>query len=141
MARVLYCSVDPSDIIPVDVPQRWDLGYLGTYSAGPAARAGAPAAGTRTPLAGGSLRGRGTDVSRKHRLAAQCGARRSISPPNLHRDFYSAQRFTLNITRVDMIAAGYSPSVRLFEAGACGVPIISDWWSGLDTLFEPGRRS
>jgi spore maturation protein CgeB len=39
-----------------------------------------------------------------------------------------------------MIAAGYSPSVRLFEAAACGVPIISDWWTGLDELFEPGRE-
>jgi spore maturation protein CgeB len=39
-----------------------------------------------------------------------------------------------------MIRAGYSPSVRLFEAAACGVPIISDWWDGLDTLLEPERE-
>ena len=39
-----------------------------------------------------------------------------------------------------MIAAGFSPSVRLFEAAACGAPIISDRWAGLDTLFEPGRE-
>src|SRR5687767_43916 len=50
------------------------------------------------------------------------------------------QAFTLNITRADMIKAGYSPSVRLFEAAACGVPIISDWWEGLDTIFTPGRE-
>ena len=37
-----------------------------------------------------------------------------------------------------MIRAGYSPSVRLFEAAPCGTPIISDWWPGLDTLFRPG---
>ena len=36
-----------------------------------------------------------------------------------------------------MIRAGWSPSVRLFEAAACGVPIISDWWDGLSSLFEP----
>ena len=64
--------------------------------------------------------------------------RRVHLPPAEHRAFYNAQRFTLNITRADMIRAGYSPSVRLFEAAACGVPIISDWWDGLDTLFEPG---
>ena len=52
----------------------------------------------------------------------------------------ASQRFTLNITRADMIRAGYSPSVRLFEAAACGVPIISDWWDGLDTLFTPGKE-
>ncbi|HEX8913659.1 MAG TPA: glycosyltransferase, partial [Humisphaera sp.] len=54
------------------------------------------------------------------------------------RAFYNEQRFTLNITRADMIRAGWSPSVRLFEAAACGVPIVSDWWDGLDALFTPG---
>jgi spore maturation protein CgeB len=39
-----------------------------------------------------------------------------------------------------MIAAGYAPSVRLFEAAACGVPIISDWWEGLDSFFTPGEE-
>jgi spore maturation protein CgeB len=58
--------------------------------------------------------------------------------PSGHRRFYNSQRFTLNITRRDMIAAGYSPSVRLFEAAACGTPIISDYWSGLETLFDIG---
>jgi spore maturation protein CgeB len=51
--------------------------------------------------------------------------------------FYNAQRWTLNITRADMVAAGYSPSVRLFEASACGTPIISDPWPGLATIFRP----
>jgi spore maturation protein CgeB len=59
--------------------------------------------------------------------------------PDLHPAFYASQRFTLNLTRAAMKSAGYSPSVRLFEAGACGVPMISDWWDGLDSLFEPGR--
>src|SRR3546814_3117943 len=36
-----------------------------------------------------------------------------------------------------MIAAGWSPSVRLFEAGACATAVISDDWEGLDTLFRP----
>jgi spore maturation protein CgeB len=60
--------------------------------------------------------------------------------PREHPAFYGAQRFTLNITREAMKRAGYSPSVRLFEAGACGAPIISDWWTGLDTLLEPGNE-
>jgi len=42
----------------------------------------------------------------------------------------------MNITRDDMIKAGYSPSVRLFEAAACNTPIISDYWDGLDSIFE-----
>jgi spore maturation protein CgeB len=39
-----------------------------------------------------------------------------------------------------MVRAGYSPSVRLFEAAACGTPIISDNWPGLDEFFTPGEE-
>ena len=60
--------------------------------------------------------------------------------PREHRGFYNAQRFTLNITRADMIGAGYSPSVRLFEAAACATPLISDYWEGLDTFFKIGEE-
>ncbi len=59
--------------------------------------------------------------------------------PHEHPAFYAASRFALNVTRADMIRAGYSPSVRLFEAAACGTPIISDTWDGIETLLEPGR--
>lgn len=61
-------------------------------------------------------------------------------PPVEHRAFYCRQCFTLNVTRADMIRAGYSPSVRLFEAAACGVPIISDYWDGLDSFFRIGQE-
>jgi spore maturation protein CgeB len=53
--------------------------------------------------------------------------------------FYASQAWTLNVTRSDMRQRGHSPSVRLFEAGACGTPIISDPWPGLDTLFLAGH--
>jgi spore maturation protein CgeB len=46
----------------------------------------------------------------------------------------------LNVTRTQMREAGYSPSIRLFEAAACGTPIISDSWAGLDSLFTPGEE-
>jgi spore maturation protein CgeB len=62
-----------------------------------------------------------------------------LAPPE-HRNFYNSQGFTLNVTRADMIAAGYSPSVRLFEAAACATPVISDDWAGLETFFEPGKE-
>ena len=61
-------------------------------------------------------------------------------PPAEHPAFYAASRFTLNVTRADMVCAGYSPSVRLFEAAACGTPIVSDVWDGLGALFRPGRE-
>jgi spore maturation protein CgeB len=67
-------------------------------------------------------------------------ARTEHLTPSQHRRFYNSQRLTLNITRADMIANGYSPSVRLFEAAACGVPILSDEWRGLENFFIPGRE-
>ena len=39
-----------------------------------------------------------------------------------------------------MVGAGWSPSVRLFEAAAIGTPIISDAWPGLKAFFEPGEE-
>jgi spore maturation protein CgeB len=62
-----------------------------------------------------------------------------ISPPE-HPAFYSSSRFTLNLTRKEMVAAGYSPSVRLFEASACGAAILSDSWPGLEEFLTPGEE-
>jgi spore maturation protein CgeB len=39
-----------------------------------------------------------------------------------------------------MVLAGYSPSVRLFEAAACAAAMASDNWPGLETFFAPGRE-
>jgi spore maturation protein CgeB len=57
--------------------------------------------------------------------------------PKFHPPFYCSSRFTLNLTRKEMVEAGHSPSVRLFEAAGCGAAIISDWWAGLETFFVP----
>jgi spore maturation protein CgeB len=61
-------------------------------------------------------------------------------PPSLHAAFFCSSRATLNITRRSMAEYGYCPSGRLFEAAACGAPIISDWWEGLETFFAPGTE-
>lgn len=139
MARVLYCSVDPSQYYPERREHRWDLGYLGTYSADrqpvlerlllePARRLPAGSFAVAGPMYPAGIRWP-ENVERITHLA-----------PARHRRFYASQRFTLNVTRAGMVAAGYSPSVRLFEAGACGVPIITDRWDGIETLFHPGRE-
>ena len=60
--------------------------------------------------------------------------------PRWHASFYSSSLLTLNVTRRDMVLAGYSPSVRLFEAAACGATIVSDNWEGIDTFLRPGRE-
>ncbi|HEY8564622.1 MAG TPA: glycosyltransferase [Beijerinckiaceae bacterium] len=138
-ARALYCSVDPDLYPPLDREKRWDLSYLGTYSPDrqpvldrlllePARRA----PHLRFVVAGPLYP---ADIAWPENVE-----RIDHVPPAEHPEFYAASRFTLNVTRADMVRAGYSPSVRLFEAAACGVPIISDPWDGLDTLFRPGRE-
>ena len=61
-------------------------------------------------------------------------------PPPEHPAFYGSSRATLNVTRGAMASLGWCPSGRLFEAAACGVPIVSDAWPGLEAFFEPGRE-
>lgn len=138
-ARPLYCAVDPDLYYPERRDLRWDLGYMGTYS--PDRQPGVerfllePA----RQLGGCSFVVAGPNFPEVERWPANV---RYLShlPPDQHRAFYNEQRFTLNITRAEMVAMGYSPSVRLFEAGACGAPIISDTWEGLDTFFVPGHE-
>ncbi len=135
----LYCSVDEMLYRPISAKPKWDLSYIGTYSP------------DRQPTLARLL----IDTARK-----RPGMKFAVAGPQYpdgiawpdnveriehvvpddHPAFYAASRFTLNVTRCDMIEAGYSPSVRLFEAGACGCPVLSDAWNGLETLFRLGRE-
>ncbi|HEX4696329.1 MAG TPA: glycosyltransferase [Candidatus Udaeobacter sp.] len=58
-------------------------------------------------------------------------------PPAEHPNFFCSSRLTLNVTRAAMREMGWCPSGRLFEAAACGTPLISDWWIGLDEFLTP----
>ena len=138
-ARALYCSVDAEAYRPQTQARRWDLSYLGTYSEDrqPALERLLVEPARRAPqlrfCVAGAQYPEGIDwpanVERLEHV-----------PPAEHPAFYAASRFTLNVTRADMVCAGYSPSVRLFEAAACGTPIVSDVWDGLGALFRPGRE-
>jgi spore maturation protein CgeB len=64
---------------------------------------------------------------------------RHVAPPD-HPAFFCSSRATLNVTRRDMAAMGWCPSGRLFEAAACGAPVLSDNWAGLDAFFTPGEE-
>ena len=135
-ARVLHCSVDPEAYKPLRRVPRWDLSYLGTWSA------------DRQPVLDRLL----VEPARRapHLRFVVAGAQYPADiawpanveriehvPPNEHAEFYAASRFTLNVTRADMVRAGWSPSVRLFEAASCATPVISDDWPGLASLFRP----
>lgn len=139
MAVPLYCSFDPSRYYPEPAKAEHDLGYMGTYS------------DDRQPVLDELLlqparsweQGRFVVAGPQYPDHIQWPAnvdRIEHLAPAAHRGFYNRQRFTLNVTRADMVAAGWSPSVRLFEAAACATPIISDAWEGLDSLFAPGRE-
>lgn len=152
-ALPLYCSVDPEHYQPqrwCRVPERkqsvrslakqaWDLGYMGTYSQDrqPAMELLLMEPARRLPEHRFMVAG----PQYPEDLAWPVNVRHiSHLAPCDHASFYSCQRFTLNVTRRDMRVAGYSPSVRLFEAAACGTPIISDPWEGLETFFALGSE-
>jgi spore maturation protein CgeB len=140
MARALYCSADPETHRPVlEAEPRWDLGYLGTYS------------DDRQPTLDRLLceparcwpEGRFCVAGPQYpdAIAWPANVARTMHlSPDKHRRFYAESRWTLNVTRAEMVRRGWSPSVRLFEAACCGVPVISDWWEGLDHFFKPGEE-
>jgi spore maturation protein CgeB len=61
-------------------------------------------------------------------------------PPAEHPAFFASSRLTLNVTRRAMAEMGWCPSGRLFEASACGAPLVSDVWDGIEDFFEPGAE-
>ncbi len=139
VARPLYCSVDPELYRPEARDVLWDVGYLGTYGE------------DRQPVLerllleparrwrDGRFVVAGPQYPREIRWPPNVARIEHLAPPQ-HASFYGAQRFALNATRRDMVKAGWSPSVRLFEAAACGTPVVSDEWEGIGTFFRPGEE-
>lgn len=138
-ARPLYCSVDANQYFPEELPNKWDLGYMGTYSDDRQRPLDRLLLEPARRWAEGRFTVAGPQYPRSIRWPHNV-RRFTHVPPGKHRAFYNSQRFTLNITRASMIAAGFSPSVRLFEAAACGTPIISDFWQGIETFFKPDEE-
>lgn len=139
MARVLYCSVDPANYFEEQTEPKWDMGYLGTYSDDRQPALDELLLEPARKWVDGRFVVAGPMYPSSIRWPKNVERLEHLAPPK-HRQFYNAQRFTLNVTRADMVRAGYSPSVRLFEAAACGVPIVSDYWEGLDSVFAIGRE-
>jgi len=140
-ALPLYGHVDPDAHRPAEPQDRFraDLSYLGTYAAD---RQGAVEALFAEParlrphqrfLLGGS----GYDGA--FPWSDSIFFLDHVAPPE-HCAFFASSRLTLNVTRRDMAQMGYCPSGRLFEAAACGAPILTDTWEGLELFFEPGRE-
>ena len=137
MARPLYCSVDPSQYYPDSGPVLFDMGYMGTYSDDRQKSLENLMLEPAQSWRDGKFVVAGPKYPEGLIWPANVKHIEHI-PPSGHREFYCSQRFTLNLTRADMIQSGYAPSVRLFEAAACATPIISDYWEGLSEFFVLG---
>jgi spore maturation protein CgeB len=137
----LYGSVDPEIHHPVPPVEtyRADFSYFGTYAADRQATLETlfiePARRLREKrfLIGGA------QYPPQFPWAGNIYFVRHI-PPYDHSAFYCSSKLTLNVTRRAMAQMGYCPSGRLFEAAACGTPIVSDWWPGLDQFFQPAAE-
>jgi spore maturation protein CgeB len=137
----LYGSVDPAIHRPVQSLDRFraDLSYLGTYAADRQETLErffiepARALPQKRFLIGGA------QYPQEFPWTENIAFVRHL-PPAEHAAFFSSSRMTLNVTRRAMASMGYCPSGRLFEAAACGTPILSDWWQGLDQFFTPGKE-
>jgi spore maturation protein CgeB len=137
----LFCSFDPDEYRAFSVNKRFacDMSYMGTY------------APDRQPKIDEFLGEPALQLPDLKFIVAGPQYPKSIKwpvnvrrimhlNPKWHARFYSSSRVTLNVTRRDMVQAGYSPSVRLFEAAACATTIVSDNWPGLDCFFAPGEE-
>jgi spore maturation protein CgeB len=133
----LYGSVDPDHYRPA-VPQRKlaALSYLGTYAADRQAALETLFVEPARRRPHESFIIGGAQYPADFPWARNIFFRRHVAAHE-HPEFYASARSTLNVTRQAMAALGWCPSGRLFEAAACGTPIVSDWWEGLDEFFAP----
>lgn len=140
-ALPLYGSFDPRTHYSVNSKDdfRSDLSYLGTYASDRQSKLEELFIEPARQLPKSTFVLGGAQYPENFPWVENIIFMQHISPPD-HPVFYSSSRFTLNITRGPMAEMGFCPSGRLFEAAGCRVPVISDWWPGLETFFEPGKE-
>jgi spore maturation protein CgeB len=137
----LYGHVDPAVHMPVAaLPHyRADLSYLGTYSPDRQAAVEALLVEPARRMPARRFLIGGAQYPQDFPWAPNIYFVRHL-PPAEHPAFFSSSRLTLNVTRKAMAEMGWCPSGRLFEAAACGAPILSDGWEGLEAFFTPGEE-
>jgi spore maturation protein CgeB len=137
----LYGHVDPEVHRPAPPLQSSlaDLSYLGTYAADRQAAVETLMLEPARRMPERSFLIGGAQYPEDFPWTGNIFFRRHL-PPCEHPAFYGSSALTLNVTRRAMAEMGFCPSGRLFEAAACGVPILSDRWEGLETFFTPGEE-
>ena len=135
----LYGHVDPATHRPATPVERFraDLSYLGTYAADRQTALETLFVDPARDRPGRRFLIGGAQYPKDFPWTENIFFVRHL-PPHDHPAFFSSGRLTLNVTREAMAAMGWCPSGRLFEAAACGVPILTDTWDGLDVFFTPG---
>ena len=134
-----YAMVDPRGYVAVASRPCWDLGYLGRYSPDRQSSLESLMLAPARALRARRFVVAGPQYPESISWPANVARIQHVNPGR-HPVFYGAQRFTLNLTRAAMRDAGWAPSVRLFEAAACGTAIISDAWPGIDEFFTADKE-
>lgn len=136
-----YCSVDPELYRPKPVVREFEcaLSYLGTHAKDRQPKLMKFLNETAELMPESRFIVAGAQYPKDTAWAKNVDRITHLSPPD-HPSFYCSSKFTLNLTRDEMVAAGYSPSVRLFEASACGAAIVSDYWKGLEHFLTPNQE-
>jgi spore maturation protein CgeB len=134
----LYCSFDPSRyrLCEMDPKYKCDLSYMGTYAPDRQEKLTQLLCEPAERLPEKNFIVAGPQYPRNTRWPINVHHIIHLEP-KFHPPFYCSSRFTLNLTRNQMVHMGYSPSVRLFEAAGCGAAIVSDSWTGLESFFVP----
>lgn len=140
LARPLYCSFDPTQYRR-NPGKRYacELSYMGTYAPDRQPKIEELLIKPAQRMPDRSFIVAGPQYPKAIRWPKNVRRVQHLNP-RWHPQLYSSSRFTLNVTRREMVHSGYSPSVRLFEAAACGATIISDYWPGLEEFFVPSKE-
>ena len=130
--------MDPYSFYRTDTDKHYDLGFIGNFKS------------DREELLNSMLLGPARYTPNRKFSLAGSGYDKADWPKNLTSleylpetnlvDFYNRQHCSLVLSRADRKRMGYTPTRRLLAAAACGVPVLTDHWDGIDHFFEPHRE-
>jgi spore maturation protein CgeB len=138
LVRPLYGCVDPDVYGRRGVGPRFacDLSFMGTYAPDRAHIVRELFVGPAEMMPAQSFLLAGSMYPHEGNWPVNVKRIDHVAPAD-HPALYSSSRATLNLTRGEMARWGYCPSGRFFEAAACGTPLLTDEWEGLDRFFDP----
>lgn len=137
LARPLYGCVDPDAYRRVASQEQFacDLSFMGTYAPDRAHSVRRLFLAAADRLAQQNFLLAGSMYPTEWEWPAGMRRVEHVAPSD-HSALYSSSRATLNVTRSEMAQSGYCPSGRFFEASACGTPLLTDEWEGLENFFN-----